>query len=365
YIIATQCTYLEPIANQSYIEILPGQRYDLLFKSKSAQAVSQDGSGGCYWARMESRWRTPAAGGWGLLAYPTCNASALSSFIAAGPPLPPGTSTSNATLLPPAQFGWIASQFAPLKWHGARFTYEVPQDSEVKRQILVSAQQVQWFGPNTTVGNGSRWENNGNAFNITDGIKTPTNSTTEPSYERAMQDTPKGYDNITNTYVAKSGEVFDVVIINNGSATGHNVETHPWHGHSLKQWTIASGMGNFSEQALTEARASGFKHPIARDTHTVWPGPGASSLNQTIPTNSSGGWTVIRYRVGADGSDAGAWLLHCHFLFHQVMGMALALVFDAPDIAAATHFDHDPSYLSYGHNVTSRWTLEHGHKHHY
>ncbi|KAK0541923.1 hypothetical protein OC845_006841 [Tilletia horrida] len=49
----------------------------------------------------------------------------------------------------------------------------------------------------------------------------------------------------------------------------------------------------------------------------------------------------------------------------KVMGMALALVFDAPDIAAATHFDHDPSYLSYGHNVTSRWTLEHGHKHHY
>ncbi|KAK0565371.1 hypothetical protein OC844_001266 [Tilletia horrida] len=343
-VIAADGTYLEPVKNQSHVEIMAGQRYDLVLHSKSAEQVQADATNGCYWIRMESRWRNPTSGGWGLLAYPSCTNTTLAQTLSVGPPLPANTTTTNATLLPPAQFGWIASQFAPLRWSGSKLTQSAPKDEDVKRRIVIQAQNIGWFGTPEN-GTGARWAENGHVYN--EGTTSPvpylvkifTKSVNEPSYERAMQGTPKGYDNVTDTYVAKSGEVFDMVIVNNASAKGHNVETHPWHGHTYKQWTIASGMGNFTEEALAAARADGFKRPIARDTHTVWPGPGATTTNQTLPANSSGGWTVIRYRVAPSGVDTGAWLLHCHLLPHQAMGMSLTLIFDAPNLAAATGYD--------------------------
>ncbi|KAK0522214.1 hypothetical protein OC842_006531, partial [Tilletia horrida] len=340
-IIAADGTYLEPIRNQAHVEILPGQRYDLVLRSKSAEEVRAEGKGGCYWIRMESRWRSPTWGGWGLLAYPSCTPVARARTMRAGPPLPPGTTTDSAHLLPGAKFGWIADEFAPLRWSGADRMADAPRDEEVVRRIVIHSQQIRAL-PNDT---GSRFIENGHTYNEDDTTPVPylikifNKLVDEPSYERAMQGTPKGYDKLTDTYVAKSGEVFDVVLINNASELGRNVESHPWHGHSFKQWTIASGMGNFSEQALTAARAHGYKRPIARDTHAVWPGPGASALNETLPANSSGGWTMIRYRVAQDGLDAGAWLLHCHVLLHAVMGMSVTLIFDAPRLAAATGYD--------------------------
>ncbi|CAD6888361.1 unnamed protein product [Tilletia controversa] len=364
-IIAADGTYLNPLPHQPHVEIMPGQRYDVLLHSKTAQEVEKDGKAGCYWFRMESRWRNPGAGGWALLAYPSCDGSILSTALNSGPPLPPGTTTANATLLPPAQFGWIVDQFSPLRWSGAGSDVDAPRDSEVKRRIVIEAQQIGVFG-SLQNGTGTRWAENGHVYN--EGSRqTPylidiyTKAVDAPSYDRAMQGTPKGYDSVTDTYVAKSGDVFDVVIVNNASAKSHNVETHPWHGHNTKQWTIASGAGNFSEEALAAARKGGFQDPIARDTHSVWPGPGASTTNQTLPIASSGGWTVLRYRVASDGSDSGAWLLHCHLHFHTVMGMSTTLVFDPQNVATATNFYNDPSYLTFGHNVTSRYTRAHGH----
>ncbi|KAK0542527.1 hypothetical protein OC844_007773, partial [Tilletia horrida] len=264
-IIAADGTYLEPIRNQAHVEILPGQ--------------------GTIWF---------------------CGPIARARTMRAGQPLPPGTTTDSAHLLPGAKFGWIADEFAPLRWSGADRMADAPRDEEVVRRIVIHSQQIRAL-PNDT---GSRFIENGHTYNEDDTTPVPylikifNKLVDEPSYERAMQGTPKGYDKLTDTYVAKSGEVFDVVLINNASELGRNVESHPWHGHSFKQWTIASGMGNFSEQALTAARAHGYKRPIARDTHAVWPGPGASALNETLPANSSGGWTMIRYRVAQDGLDA-------------------------------------------------------------
>ncbi|KAE8222901.1 hypothetical protein CF319_g3980 [Tilletia indica] len=364
-IIGADGTYLNPVHHQTHVEVMPGQRYEVLFRSKSAQQAQLDGKAGCYWIRTESRWRTPAAGGWAILAYPSCTESAQSMMLESGPPLPPGTSSANATLLPPAEFGWIAKQFSPLLWSGAGLMASAPQDWEVKRRIVIQAQQIGVFGT-VQNGTGTRWAENGHVYNEMMTRKTPYlidifNKAVEvPSYQRAMQGTPQGFDNVTDTYVARSGDVFDVVIINNASAKSHNVETHPWHGHSTKQWTMASGMGNFSEEALAAVRAEGFHHPIARDTHTVWGGPGASTTNQTLPTDSSGGWTMIRYRIAADGSDSGVFPLHCHILFHSAMGMFTNFVFDPQDVAAATQFYDDPSYLVFGHNVTSRYTRAHG-----
>lgn len=125
-LIAADGTYINPISNLSFIEIAPGQRYDVLFRSKSAAEVEQIGQTGCYWIRMESRWRDPPSGGWGILAYPSCTSIVLESFTSNGPPIPAQTSNANATLLPPAQLGWITSQMSPLFWYGAGLTYLAP-----------------------------------------------------------------------------------------------------------------------------------------------------------------------------------------------------------------------------------------------
>lgn len=120
---------------------------------------------------------------------------------------------------------------------------------------------------------------------------------------------------------------------------------------------MAMGIGNYSQEAYLAARKT-FGSPISRDTTGVWPGQGASDANPAVllPADSSGAWSVLRYRVPADGSATGVWLLHCHWAFHQAMGMATVWAFvpnSSSVVPTASMAYHDPAYLQYNQNVSA------------
>lgn len=124
---------------------------------------------------------------------------------------------------------------------------------------------------------------------------------------------------------------------------------------------MAMGIGDYSPQAFRAARKR-FGDPISRDTTGVWPGQGASDLvpPQLLPPNSSGAWSVLRYRVPEDGGATGVWLLHCHWGFHQAMGMATVWAFvpsNSSVLPTSSMPYHDSAYLEYNRNVSAPCVL--------
>ncbi|MCO5589938.1 hypothetical protein L7F22_043907 [Adiantum nelumboides] len=309
-IIAADGKHIQPI-NTTFIEIMGGQRYDTILKTKTKEEVKEEQKGGCYPIRFETRWRTPATNGWAMLRYPnsTCNVSIDAPF----------PQNNTATYLPPQQFGWISDQFHPLK--GSK--HIAPSDKEVSRRVILQAQQVA-ISPGKTPA--LRWDVNKNAYNESDPRTNDNKVTVQtpyliqlfkgeklmPNYERGLHPTSSdiqpGFDELSNTYVGKAGEVIDVVIINNGSAVNHVTETHPWHFHGAAHYTVAMGIGEFTEEAFTKAKKQ-FYPAIARDTTGVWPGLGASINVPAVllANNTSGAWSVLRYKVPVDDSASGVW----------------------------------------------------------
>ncbi|UZJ53721.1 hypothetical protein CBS101457_003041 [Exobasidium rhododendri] len=354
-LVAVDGSHIKPII-VDYIEVMSGQRYDTLLHTKTREDVQSDRTGGCYLIRLESRYRNPATNGWAVLRYPdsTCHIDATSAY--------PHNNTLN--YLPKAQFGWISDQFAPHE-----DAEEVaPTDEEVTRRVFLNTQQIPVFPTKK----GSRWTVDKEFFNETyplDGTEEPIpapyliqlfkKERIAPSYHRAMHPPPGaqvGLDPLSRVFVGREGEVIDIVLVNNASVVGKNTEAHPWHFHGQDHYTVAMGEGDFTEQGFREARRR-FSSPIARDTTGVWPGTGDSSVVPAIrlPVKSSGAWSVLRYKVPRNRDGNGMWLLHCHFAFHLVMGMATVWSFGPSDLEyQPSSLYSDPDYLNFGRNVTAK-----------
>lgn len=303
--------------------------------------------------RIESQYRTPANHGWMVVRYPGGCQEVLDVPV----------SNNTAAYLPPSVYPWVSDKLEPLSSNKDRVP---PADGDVTRRIILWAQQVLALHSDTQV----LWPINGVVYNETIDapdepymIRLYTNATNRPSYDRAMSIPPKtfgsedyfqrSWDPISKTWTAKAGEVIDIVIVNNGSAVNHKTEFHPWHFHSSKSWHMASGIGNFSEEAYAKVKASGaFAHPILKDTVTVYKG-----IETELPKNSSGGWAVLRYRVTA--AEAGVWPLHCHLASHLALGMATNFAIAPDEISRQLDLYKlaDPNYFVYGQNVRSPYTM--------
>ncbi|KAN0062139.1 hypothetical protein ACQY0O_005562 [Thecaphora frezii] len=339
-------TYLEEKPT-TYVETAPGQRYSWLLQTKTRDQVAQDGKSGIYWIRLEPRWRAGPSG-WARLVYVDENDQPLGDVQSAQPPAQASNTTA---LLPKEEMGWITPYLAPLEGHGE----PCPPDSAVTRTVVIKGQMNPTNKPGSK---GLQWWVNRVPYSEETTTTVPflvdmyTGQKPRPSLKRAKAkknpwtDVVKSdviradatnvalarkhhlqqlYDDVTGVYLAQPGEVIDIIIINRPSKTANNTEVHPWHMHSAKHWTRATMNGTFSFEAYEAALAdtTRFVHPIRRDTTSVYPGPGASYLNQTIedPAKDDGGWSVLRYRVEED--DAGIYPLHCHIAPHLKMGMAV------------------------------------------
>lgn len=106
---------------------------------------------------------------------------------------------------------------------------------------------------------------------------------------------------------ANKDQVIDIVLQNSNEPT----DTHQWHMHGHSFWVIGQGEGVFDPEV--DVPKFNLKNPGLRDTVTNWPN----------------GWTAIRVIA----SNPGVWFFHCHILPHLQMGMAVALVVQADEIA--------------------------------
>lgn len=344
-------TYLQPHSVE-VVELGAGQRYGALLHSKPHSQVVADHTDGCYWVRLEAQWRKPATRGWAVLRYP---GGCQGGFI-------PPTSKNSESLISPAMNGWISGDLEPLL---RRIRRPMPDDTRVIRRQVIRVQQT----ARSTNSTSDVWRDNGDVYNETTTTDTPyliqlfLSSTPQPSYERAMDNrTQVGWDETTKTFVARQGEVLDIVIINQASLLSHQVEIHPMHFHSSRSWHLASGTGNFSDEALAEVRKTGYRRPVPRDTIMLWPGPGSSlDAQDKLPSDdSAGGWTVLRYEV--QRGEAGVWPLHCHILFHQVMGMSSSFALNPREISvSASRRTLDPAYFVFNSSVKSPTTYSQGH----
>ncbi|EXJ96082.1 hypothetical protein A1O1_01208 [Capronia coronata CBS 617.96] len=119
----------------------------------------------------------------------------------------------------------------------------------------------------------------------------------------------------------------------------NNFQTsHPMHLHGHDFAVLGQGRGVFTADMVDQLN---FDNPIRRDTVLLF-GSGT-------PVAFTSGWTVI----GFPTDNPGAWLMHCHIIWHVDGGMGLQFLERPDDIDAATYYnsagfqDECSAYSSY------------------
>ncbi|KAI4859801.1 putative multicopper oxidase [Hypoxylon rubiginosum] len=354
-IIAADGLYSKPYTTDR-IQIGSGQRFDVLFTTKSQEELDADGKNGTYWFRYESRGRPQDMGGYALLQYNTTSAdtssklksrretsdhgpskSQNSSDYPDFPDKPPVTLPADGEGIPQ----WLEYDLEPLN-----ITDPFPTLSEVTRTIYITVSQdiINGSYDGGTVTGSLVWEQNNLSWTEDEAqrmhytpylIQAYMEGKT-PDYDAAMAN--NGWDPGTRAFPALVGEVLDIVWQSNSGPTG-GFEYHPMHGHGEHYWDLGGGNGTYDASANEER----FKNytPMKRDTTMLhrYTSKGAD--------HTTAGWRAWRIRVTKD--NVGAWMMHCHILQHMIMGMQTVWVFgDAATILREIPPPYISGYLEYG-----------------
>ena len=309
--------YTEPYLT-SYLQIGSGQRYSVLFKTKSLAEVQKDQSSGrlAYYLQLETRERPTLTRGYALLAYP--NQVVVKNTTAVIPtttvPDPKPLTLPNTTL------GFLDYQLKPLEPN------DFPTLSEVTRRVTITVQQIV-NGTITWAENGLPWFDSfpktPYLVSLYEDLYAPTSdSNHSPSYANALAN--GGMDNLTRTFPAKIGEVLEIVIQNSGVTNG-GLDVHPFHAHGMHFWDLGAGNGSYDVTA-NEARLAGTQ-PVVRDTTMLY------RYGKTTTPGASAGWRAWRLRV----EQPGVWMVHCHTLQHMIMGKTPFLHWLQKENLADTH----------------------------
>ncbi|KAK4449629.1 putative L-ascorbate oxidase [Podospora aff. communis PSN243] len=321
--------YNQP-AHTDHIELGAGQRFDLLFKTKTQEELDADGKD-TYFLQWETRDSEDpvTVRGYAALRY---NPSTKIRGVPANPVI---------TL--PEQVGdWMEYTFTPL----CPDSNDAPTADEVTRRVIVDVDLVQDNETGRVV-----WELAHLSWTETI-YQTPAlvdiyrrGQDAIPDYDVAVNN--YGWDPATRSFPAKVGEVLEIILQNRGASVAEGrLGTHPFHAHSKHYYDIGSGMGAYDADANNaEIEKLGYR-PVKRDTTMLY------KYNQTVAPGEVGGWRGWRIRE----PDAGVWMIHCHILAHMVMGMQMVwVVGDAEDIMAIP-FEASQSYMTYGGSVMGNTT---------
>ncbi|KAK4686505.1 hypothetical protein P7C73_g3621, partial [Tremellales sp. Uapishka_1] len=318
-------TYINPMPIDQ-LEIGVGQRYSVLIET-----VADPPKTDYYW-RIRTMWRPTRVEGAALWTYAA--SASTSPFVQNSISTAPTPVDLNTTVyLANETFGWVSDEI--VQWNQTTYA---PSTANVTRTVVslpvIPARKSKLTegqvlnGQQLVDQNGFRWSVDNHLYNEMTYPAVPyllqfyneTEAKRKANY--AYADRNGGYDNMTNTYPAKLGEILDIVIQNRAGPTSGMVESHPWHSHGAKYWDMGGGMGNFTYEALAKSTAT----PFLRDTSVAYSGPGASWDNQTIADDGPGGWRLFRIEI----TDPGAWLIHCHLTAHMIMGMQTLFMY-APE----------------------------------
>ncbi|KAF2117913.1 Cupredoxin [Lophiotrema nucula] len=313
-------------AKTDHLQIAPGQRFGLLFKTKSAKEI-QKLNQASFWIQYENRDRPANVSGYAILSYelPSDRPSNETSIT-----LP----ESKPLTLPSEVSDWLEYTLTPYNTTANPF----PPSSSVSRTVVITVQQKS----NGTL----QWAQNGNIWkeaNISYPYLTEIYKRGEsaiPDYEAALKN--YGWDPKTLAYPAKLGEVIDIVWENNNGQSG-GWDIHPFHAHGRHYWDLGSGNGTYNATAnnakLDALYIESGWTPATRDT-TMQYRYAASGV-----PNTTAGWRAWRVNV----SEPGVWMMHCHIVAHRIMGMQTAWVFgNASEITGRVPEPYVAGYLDYG-----------------
>lgn len=285
--------YVKPWSTPS-LDINSGQRYAVLFTASKPVSTQAD-----YWFTVETRYRNLIKGQ-GILRYaggtanpptaiPTNPATVIAS-TATTPTVP--TSYTNLALIPEGNLRALNPQPLPMP----------------TRTIIVIGTQERINGYLIWAANHASFSMSATPMLLdmySDGKYSPSRVGSAGNAYFSPQTTPS----VKQAFVMPlaAGEVVDIVLQNNPALNGVS-EQHPWHIHGHSVWHLGFGIGTYDPTA-TYSQLNMVDPPL-RDTVTVYPH----------------GWTKFRLRA----DNPGAWLLHCHIIWHEVLGMMMAFVEGGP-----------------------------------
>lgn len=130
----------------------------------------------------------------------------------------------------------------------------------------------------------------------------------------------------------------------------NNFQTsHPMHLHGHDFSVLGQGRGVFTSDMVNQLS---FDNPIRRDTVLLFGGGS--------PTAYISGWTVIGFQT----DNPGAWLMHCHLIWHADGGMGLQFLEQPKSIDAAKYYN-SPSFQNECKDYEAYDAIGGGHKHPY
>ncbi|KAI9838737.1 MAG: hypothetical protein M1838_004537 [Thelocarpon superellum] len=309
------------------LQVGAGQRYSVLLHTKSVEEVQKDCQLGLatYFLQAETDSGT----------VPVVSYAALNYILPDDPPHQKIYAPATPPLsLPGTLYGFLDYDLAPLQPN------YFPDRSRVNRTVFITSEQL--FQNSTGIiwaENGTTWETTRPAVPYLVALyENDTNAL--PDYDAAVAN--GGYDPKTGAYAAKLGEVIDIVLQNTGSqAVPGFLDVHPFHAHGDHYYNLGSGNGTYNATE-NDARLNGTS-PVLRDTTVLYSYVG-------VTTEGPGGymgWRAWRLNV----TQPGVWMIHCHVLQHQVMGMQTIWVFgNSTDILTVPSPMLD-GYLTYGGTV--------------
>ncbi|KAI1264644.1 multicopper oxidase [Xylariaceae sp. FL1019] len=356
-VISADGYYTKP-ATTDHIQIGSGQRFDVLFTTKSEAELVAEGRDQ-YWIRFENRGRSTDLAGYAILQYerpspPESTSKRELSMLRSSRPFGrfdhglepraehPLPHKSPVTLPPDGELtGWLEYTLENLNPRG-----EFPTLSEVTRTICITVEEkiVNGTVVSGTITGSMIWINNGLTWTETEAaehhyppylIDAYVHGKT-PNYAAAVKN--GGWDPATKAFPAEVGEVLDIVWLSSSGPTGA-FQYHPMHAHGEHYFDLGSGNGTYDAVA-NEVRFKNYT-PARRDTTML------NRYASQADVDTTAGWRAWRIRITED--NVGAWMMHCHILQHMIMGMQTVWVYgDAVTILREIPEPYISGYLQYG-----------------
>ncbi|KAK0615604.1 laccase-like protein [Bombardia bombarda] len=315
--------YNAPVST-GHLQMGAGQRFDVLFKSKTAQELAADGNKTTYFLQFETRDRPNPYRGYAVLRY------APDAMV----PVPP---TKPIFDLPMDVAHWLEYTFQPLYPE----TNRAPSAADVTRRVIIDCVQK------TDISGRVVWELAGLSWTEFT-YQSPLlidiyqrGQAAIPNYDAALKN--NGWDPATLSFPAKVGEVLEIVLQNTGSLARNSgfVETHPFHAHSKHYYDIGSGDGIYDADANNAKIEQLGYRPVKRDTTMLY------RYQDHVTPGDADGWRAWRIRV----DNPGVWLIHCHILGHMMMGMQTVWTVGSAADIMKTPVAESSGYFTYGGDV--------------
>ena len=294
-------------AETDRIQILSGQRFDFLLRTKTTEELLALGNKSFYWIQIENRFRPWNITGYAAIRYKIPGLGGSTITI---PPQPATTPVTVAYDIDDVTT-WLENTLVPLQPN--RF----PTAEEVTRTVYITNADLAPKGArnrNFWTVNNRTWtdsdENlNGTAYDLNKtapDVGIPylvdvylSGEAAIPDYNTAVAEYG-GWDPATNTYPAKRNEVIDIIFINQPNNYTGGFDTHPWHVHGGHVYDVGGGPGTYNATDNELRIKNEGRQPVLRDSVPLYKYTYTDDIG-VVPPYTDQGWRAVRLRVADAG----------------------------------------------------------------